>query len=220
MGRTQFLLLAAFATYFLLHSVPKTGEPLKVFEWEYLSAAENAASMGLPIAYGWDKPAVEHPPLYIHLLAQVIKFTGNKVRAARLMGVFLVFSACVPLFLLVRSLGAGIAAFTAALALFFTTPAIIQGATIIGAADTSLLPPLLLLFCWAILYFRGKPGLYGPVAGAALFCLCLWAKFTTSLVLPVFFLGWRAAARDAEGFKREAGIFTVGAGCFALSWAL
>jgi len=220
MSRTRILLLAALASYFLMHSVPKTGEALKVFEWEYFSAAESAVSTGLPVTYGLGKPAVEHPPFYVHLLALVMEFSGPEVRAARLMGVFLLLSACLPLFLLARALGAGAAAFTAAMALFLLTPAVIQGSTIIGAADTGLLPPLLLLFCWAVLYSREKPAPYGPAAGAGLFCLCLWAKFTTSLALPVFFLGWRAAERDARGFKTELGIFSAGAGLFVLTWAL
>ncbi len=220
MSRTQILLSAALASYFLLYSVPKTGEALKVFEWEYFSAAESAVSTGRPMTYGLEKPAVEHPPLYVHLLARIMKFSGPDVRAARLMGVFLILSACVPLFLLARSLGAGAAAFTSAMALFLLTPAVIQGSTIIGAADTGLLPPLLLLFSWAVVHFRRKPSAYGPAAGAALFCLCLWAKFTTSLVLPFFFLGWRAVEKDQDGFKRELGIFSAGVGLFVLSWAL
>lgn len=219
-SRTKILLLAAIACYFLLHSVPKTGEPMKVFEWEYFSAAESAASTGLPLEYGTREPAVEHPPLYVHLLALVMKLSGPGIRPARLMGVLLVLSACVPLFLLVRSLGAGLAAFVAAMLLFLSNPAVIQGSTIIGAADTGLLPPLLLFFCWAIVSFRGRPGLYGSAAGAALFCLCLWAKFTTSLVLPVFFLGWRATERDTAGFRRELLVFASGAVLFTLSWAV
>lgn len=215
MGRAKLLALAGIC-YFLFHAVPKAGEPLKVFEWEYYSAAENAAATGVPVEYGTGLPAVEHPPLYVYLLAGVMKLSGVSVPAARLTGMALALLTCAPLFLLARSLGAGWPAFAGAAALYLTSPAVIQGSGIIGAADTGLLPALLLFFCWALLELRRRPAFFWPAAG--LFCLCLWAKFTTSLALPVFFLGWRVIERDPAGFRRELALFAAGAAGFLLTW--
>lgn len=213
------MLFSVFAAYFLAFALPKSGAPLKVFEWEYFSAAVSAAASGVPASYGAAMPSVEHPPFYPHLLGSVMEFTGPSVRAARVMGVILALSACLPLLLLSNAVSAGVA-FLPAAAFFLTSPAIIQGSAIIGAADTGLLLPLLPLLCWALLMFQRRPAFSAGALAAGLFAVCLWAKFTTSLAVPAFFLGWRAVNRDRAGFLRELAIFSAGAGLFVASWAL
>ncbi len=215
MVRAKLILLAA-AAYFLVHAAAKTGEPLKVFEWEYFSAAESALVSGVPAEYGTGQPAVEHPPLYVHLLAAVMKFAGVSVPAARWAGVVMALLSFLPLFMLARSLGAGWPGFALSALLLLLSPALIQGSGVIGAADTGLYPPLMLLFCWSLLELRSRGAFFLPAA--VFFALCLWAKLTTSLVLPAVFLGWRAAERDWPGLRRELGLFAAGAGLFAASW--
>lgn len=198
------------------------GDPIAFF-----AAARAINESGKPVFYnGEQEPPVQglwHPPLYIHLLALIMRVFPDYLPSARSLGILCLLITSGIIFLICKEIDCNRGAYkTLALSAIFILmgcPLFIQGAFVFDI-DFSILPVLLLLFLLGYLKFTTKPTVKKMVVLTFLFALVLWAKLTTPLIFPLVVLFYHMVRREWRMVFKAFLIFTGASLLFILTWWL
>ncbi len=165
------------------------------------------------------------PPLHTGLLGASLRAFGARESGARMLGVLCFIITPLLLYKVIRYIIAREYWFWAGLwsgVIFMSSPSFIQGSLNIDRGDANLLIVAYLVFFWVIFQSESWPAAQRILFLGFFFSLCLWAKFTTSLVfiaaIPL------ALILAGAGVKKSIflGVEVTVAGCvfFALGWLI
>ncbi|MBI4050940.1 MAG: hypothetical protein HY400_00385, partial [Elusimicrobia bacterium] len=190
--------------------------PYDGWEWLNRAAAESILKTGLPhlpFPLSTDRLLLFHPPSWCYLAGLTANIFGGSEWAYRAHALIVFVLAGWIGTLILKELGGGLKEASLFLYLYMTNPAAVQGFLSMDFSDGNLLPLTTLLFI--LLWLRAEkiqepfPWLRTGFA----FCLCLWAKLTTPLALPLCSL-WRV------GILRTLKWAVCGGLLFLASWSL
>lgn len=167
------------ALIFLFFVMPGLYKPVigwQIFTWQL---AENIASGNVKaINSGFDFS------LYAYLLAFSFKIFGIGELGAHFIGLLCIFMMPLIIYFISNEIAEKdirLPVFLIGIALFITSPAVIQGALVIDKADTNLFVMLISLFYLFLFKTEGRPLWQRVLVLGCVYCLCLFAKITTSL---------------------------------------
>lgn len=144
-------------------------------------------------------PSLWHPPLYIHILALIMRVFPNYLPATRILGIICLLITCWLVFLLCKELdsqrGKDSSLFISAIMILAGCPLFIQGAFVFDI-DYSILPVLMLIFILAYLKFTIKQTMGRMATLALIFAVVLWAKLTTPLILPIIIIFYHVVRNE------------------------
>jgi 4-amino-4-deoxy-L-arabinose transferase-like glycosyltransferase len=159
-------------------------------------------------------PANMHPPLYPYLVALSFRLFGDGVRSSIYVNLAAFLATVVVTGVIARRLGAPPGAIALIVAVLLVHPFAIQS-TLLTDTDTSILPLAVMGYTLLLLTVKDRMTLAVTLLLGLSFGVCLWAKFTTPLALPVvtaLFLGLRG--QPGPGLRAGAAILITGVAFF------
>lgn len=158
---------------FLIGIFAKLNAPM--VEWDYL------CYLG---AVDLSKLFLDHPPVYAIFLSIIFKIFGASIPVARLSNAFFILLTAFAIYRLsIKLWGKNVGLF--AVSLYLLNPVIIQGSTLLGGPDATLLPLGFILLYWQInrALQAEKNNLFYILAIGFTTAVCLWLKITSTLVM-------------------------------------
>ena len=162
---------------------------------------------------------VDHPTLYVHILALVDRLIGLNPVSARSIGILSFIATLALIYVVAQNVfkeGKNIFPVgLIAVFLYAINPMAIQG-SLLPDNDTTILTPLLLLFIYFFVKLKGKNR--GFLLGI-FFGFILWVKLTTLFILiPAIFTFYSLRGKFREGFKESGLVLFIGLVLFVISW--
>jgi hypothetical protein len=192
--------LIVAALIFLFFASHRLSKPIVGWGLLFWRMAENIVSGNLKAINYW-----ADFPLYASLIAFGFKLLGVRELGAYFIGILSILMVPTIIYFISKEVGEEdihLPISLTAITLFITCPAAIQGALVIDKTDTHLL--LLLIFIFYLFLFKTEVYSLRRRVGilAALYCVCLFTKFSTSLacLITVPCAYW-ISKNFKEGFK-------------------
>jgi hypothetical protein len=234
--------IALAGLLFVALAWPQLERPLTYDEVDFAKAARAVHSgtflydRGYIADYPWNPESGErlqyalyHPPLYVLSLAAWQALVGLGEGSLRALGLFGGLLSLVAIAGLAWRLGGPVAAGLAAL-LWATSAYAIQSSLLLDI-DGVLLAPLVALFCWAAVdclwpewsredggAVRSHVRLASLSLAAVLYCLALWSKLTTPVLVALLLVCWCIASGQYRAGVRLLGVSVTGAVLFLATW--
>ncbi|MFC1804993.1 hypothetical protein ACFLZ3_04115 [Candidatus Omnitrophota bacterium] len=205
------------ALVFLFFLLPRLSEPILGWGLSFFDMAKDIISGNLKaVDYYYDFP------FYSFLIALGFKLFGIKEFSAYLIGILSVLMVPAVIHFTTKEISEKnirLPVSLIAITLFITCPAAVQGALVIDKADTHVFLLVISLFYLFLFKTEGYPFWRRIAALAVLYCLCLFAKFSTSLVclVSVPFVYW-ISKKIREGVNTLLCFFAAVVGFIAI-WA-
>lgn len=220
-SKIKFLILI-FLLLYLIFPIISWQRLLADFEVGFLHAGDVINNKGTKFLINeeyWNSFLNIHPPLYIYSLAAVFKILGPTAAAARFLGFVCMVINAILVYLIFKEIFGKEKEIPAILASLFyiSNPLVIQGSLFLDI-DNTILTLQMMLF--TLLYLKCQEGasLKQLFFLGILFCLILWSKVTTSLVIiATVFLFQIFTGKIKKGFYHAFVIFTAGLGLFVLT---
>lgn len=162
---------------------------------------------------------MDHPTLYVHLLALIDKFIDLNPVSTRSIGILSFIMTLVLIYVIAQNVfrESKNRYFIGLVAVFLYSinPMVIQG-SLLPDNDTTILVPLLLFFIYLFVKLKGKNRCF--LLGI-FFGLVLWAKLTTPFILiPTIFIFYSLSGEFRKGLKESSLILFIGLVLFIISW--
>jgi len=227
-GKRRIFVLLGIVIIFLAFTIPSIKKPFVLDEVAQVEAGRGLANTRIPFRYYGEQVgnclALEHPPVYLYLLALSFKIFGLSEFSARLVSVFFglgtlftIYFLCIEIFKNTKEkyVIALVSSF-----LYAINPLIIQGSLLVDI-DGSLLSFVLMLFVYFFIRYFRKLDILKIMLLGALLTLIWWTKFQIVFLVITSLILFYIVRRDfKEGIIVTFSISLIGTLLFLFTWQI